>query len=175
MTQILRKNRVIRPWLLVPKIVAFCIYVGGLSTVLGLWIVSDVGSMDIADPRRKFLLERIGTLLVFLVVPALLLTMLFGILLTIQTPQSLKMRWLRVKLVSLLIFIPASHFYCETRFGLLKHATDQATSASLARQLTVGFVISFAWIVWIIFLGRIKPRLGQAIVSSPSLAVPADS
>ncbi|HMB96084.1 MAG TPA: hypothetical protein VKK61_08610 [Tepidisphaeraceae bacterium] len=150
-----------RPWLLLPKIIAFCVYVGGLATVLGFWIASDFTLLDLADPRRQLVLDQMGRVLVFLVVPALLATILFGILLLIHTPQLLRMRWMRVKLISLIILIPASHFFCETRFSLIRHASDRSRSDSLAHQLTIGFVVSFAWAIWIVVLGRLKPRLGQ--------------
>jgi uncharacterized membrane protein len=156
-------GRGIRPWLLLPKVIAFCIYLGGLTTVLVLWVASDFKSLDLGDPRRKLILDQVSRLMVFLVVPALLVTIILGVSLMMQYPkQFLRTRWLRVKLISLAVLIPASHFYCETRFVRLRVAPDELTSDRLATQLTIGFVIALIGSAWVVMLGRLKPRLGKS-------------
>jgi len=153
-------GRGLRPWLLLPKVIAFSIYIGGLATVLGILIVSRFTLLDIGDPHRTLVLDQVGRLMVFLVVPALLLAILFGVALLLQHPKVfLRMRWMQVKLVSLLILIPSSHFFCETRFMRLRAATDHATSDPASRQLAFGLLIALAGSIWIVILGRLKPRL----------------
>jgi uncharacterized membrane protein len=158
-------GRGIRPWLLLPKVIAFCVYLGGLTTVLVLWVASDFKSLDLGDPRRKLILDQVSRLMVFLVVPALLVTIILGVSLMMQYPkQFLRTRWLRVKLISLAIIVPASHFYCETRFVRLRTVADDATSDGLATQLTIGFVAALIGSAWVVILGRLKPRLGKSPV-----------
>src|SRR4051794_27195763 len=101
-----------RPWLLISKVIAFSIYIGGLATVLALWIASGFTSFDLTDPRRTLVLDQVGTLMVFLVVPALLLAIFLGVGLLLQHPkQFIRMRWMQVKLLSLTILIPFSHLF----------------------------------------------------------------
>src|SRR5580765_4569297 len=71
-------GRGIRPWLLIPKIIAVIVYVGGLA--------SDFTSLDLADPRRQLVLHQVSRLMVFLVVPALLLALVMGFALLMQFP-----------------------------------------------------------------------------------------
>jgi uncharacterized membrane protein len=158
-------GRGIRPWLLLPKVIAFCVYLGGLTTVLVLWVASDFQSLDLGDPRRKMVLDQVSRLMVFLVVPALLVTIVLGVSLLMQYPRHfLRTRWLRVKLLSLVIVIPASHFYCETRFVQLRVVSDQQRSNVLARQLTMGLGGALIGSAWIVVMGRLKPRLGKSPV-----------
>ncbi|HEY7087424.1 MAG TPA: hypothetical protein VH518_04995 [Tepidisphaeraceae bacterium] len=155
-------GRGIRPWLLLPKVIAVAIYVGGLTGVLGLWLASDFTSLELNDPRRALVLDQVSRLMVFLVVPALLVAIIFGIALLLQHPkQLLRMRWLQVKLIGLAILIPSSHFYCRARFTLLRQATDHTQSDEWARQLTLGLLVALLGSICVVILGRLKPRLGQ--------------
>jgi uncharacterized membrane protein len=155
-------GRGVRPWLLIPKIIAVAIYVGGLATVLGLWILSDFRSLDLLDPRRRLVIDLVSRLMIFVVVPGLLLAMIFGIALLLQFPrQFLRMRWLQVKLISLAVLIPAGHLFCSSRLAMLREATDRASSDSLAREFTLGLALSLAGSIWVMILGRLKPRLGM--------------
>ncbi|HVT90832.1 MAG TPA: hypothetical protein VHD56_18405 [Tepidisphaeraceae bacterium] len=154
-------GRGIRPWLLAPKIVAVIIYVGGLATVLGLWNASDFKSLSLTDPRRTLVLDQVSRLMVFLVVPALLVALISGLALLMQHPRVfLKTPWIRVKIIALLILIPASHFYCRSCFIALRNATNQSASDSVANQLNIGFILAFAGSVCIVLIGRFKPRFG---------------
>lgn len=156
-----------RPWLLIPKVIAFTLYVGGLAAVLGLWLASDFASLDLHDPRRQFVLAQVRSLMIFLVVPALLLAIALGIGLLMQFPrQLLRMRWMQVKLVSLFILVPLAHLYCESRFVALRRVTEQAASDQYAAQFTVGLLAVLVGSIWIVVLGRLKPRFGQNIAKA---------
>jgi uncharacterized membrane protein len=155
-------GRGIRPWLLLPKILGVIVYVGGVATVLGLWLASDFTSLELTDPRRILVLHQVSRLMVFLVVPALLMAILFGIALLLQHPGPfLRMRWLQVKIVCLLILIPSSHFYCRTQFTVLKRTTDKLTSDGAASRFAAGMAAALLGSLCIVVIGRLKPRLGQ--------------
>jgi hypothetical protein len=164
-------GRGIRPWLLIPKVIAVMIYIGGLTAALGLWIGSDFSSFDLSDPRRKLVLDQVGHLMVFLVVPALLAAMGFGVALLLQHPaQFLRMRWLQVKLIGLVILIPLAHLFCRSRMVALRQATDAATNQALAHQLRWGLGLTLAGSIVVVILGRLKPRLGTSPVQSKSVS-----
>ena len=158
-----RGGRGIRPWLLLPKVIAVAIYIGGLAAVLGLWLSSGFTSLDLSDPRRALILDQVGRLMVFLVVPALLAAMVLGVALLLQHPRVfLRTRWLQVKLITLAILIPSGHFYCRSRVILLRQATDQASSDSTVRQLTLALAAVLAASIGVVVVGRLKPRFGQS-------------
>ena len=164
-----KPGRGIRPWLLLPKVIAICIYVGGLASVLGMLIASGFASMDVSDARRELVLNVVSRLMVFLVVPALLIAMMMGIALFCQHPKEFsRMRWWRLKMLLLFVVIPTSHFFCRSRFTLLRDASDRIVSTSLAHQLMWGLAGALAGSVLIFILGRIKPRLGTPTLKRPT-------
>jgi uncharacterized membrane protein len=158
-----RQSRGVRPWLLLPKVLAVGVYLGGLAAALVLWVSSGFGAMDASDPRRLWVIAQVGRLIEFMVVPALLCAVGLGVALMMQHPrQFVRMRWLLVKLISLAALIPAAHFFCSSRLGMLRQAFEQHTkNDGAARQLTWGLGLTLAASVWIVVLGRLKPRLGQ--------------
>ena len=44
---------------------------------------------------------------------------------------------------------------------MLRHTTDPSINTSLAHQFTFGMALSLAGSIWILVLGRLKPRLGM--------------
>jgi hypothetical protein len=155
-------GRGVRPWLLVPKVIAIALYLGGLAAVLGFWIASDFKSLDLSDARRALVLRLVSRVMICLVVPALLVAMVLGVALLLQFPRHfLRLRWIRVKLTWLAVLVPASHFYCRSRFAILQTATDQATSDAAASQLTWGIALALAGSIVVVVIGRLKPRFGQ--------------
>jgi uncharacterized membrane protein len=156
-------GRGIRPWLLVPKIIAVAFYIGGLMAVTFIWIGGDYASLGPADPRREWLLNLVGRLMVYLVVPSLLVAIVCGVLLLLQhTRVFLRMRWLRVKLLLLLILIPAGHFWCRAQTVALRQpAATAAVQSIAARNLTLGLIGTLLGSVGVVAIGRVKPRLGQ--------------
>jgi hypothetical protein len=157
-----KPGRGIRPWMLLPKIVAIAVYIGGLASVLAIWLFSDIAALPLADPRRQFILDLVGSLMVRLVVPALLLAMLLGAGLFLQYPRHfLLIRWWQTKMVLLAIVIPTSHFFCRWQFLILRHTDQQATSALAARRLAWGLAFALVGSILVVSLGRLKPRLGQ--------------
>jgi len=158
-----RGGRGIRPWLLVPKVIAVCIYIGSLASATAIWLASDFPALAPNDPHRLWVMNLVGRLVMYLVVPALLAAMAFGVALFLQHPrQFIRMRWLIVKLISLAILIPSAHAACSSRLAILRRAFEQSTADDAAAwQLAAGLLITLAASIWIVILGRLKPRLGQ--------------
>jgi uncharacterized membrane protein len=155
-------GRGIRPWLLIPKIFSLVTYVGGFCAVLVLWIASDFTSLAMGDPRRALILHQVSRILVFLIVPAALTTILFGILLLLQHPRVfLSRRWMQVKLIALLTVIPTCHFYARSQYTQIKITTEKSVSDAAAGRFQLSIVAAIAGSAVVIVIGRLKPRLGQ--------------
>lgn len=169
-----RPGRGLRPWLLMPKVIAVAIYLGTLAATLGIWLAGDLRAMDAADPRRLWTIEQVSWLTRFLTVPALLLAMALGASLLLQHPrQFLRMRWLQVKLLSIAIVIPSAHFYCSSRLAQLRQAAAMQQIDDVgATHLTCGLACALAGSIWIVILGRLKPRLGQNWARSYAVGMP---
>lgn len=158
-----RAGRGIRLWLLLPKIIFISLYVGGLATVAFIWISSDVGGLPADDARRTWALDLIGLLMVWFVVPSLVVAIILGIVLFARMPRAyLRSRWMQVKLISLVILIPTAHLYCRSRIHILRDRTLPAQAhVTASRHLSAGLLATLAGSVWVVALGRLKPRFGQ--------------
>jgi uncharacterized membrane protein len=158
-----RGGRGVRPWLLVPKVVAIALYVGGLAAVTFIWVGSRYNAMAPDDARRQWVLNLVGRMMVFFVVPALLIAMVLGVLLLLQHPRVyLRMRWLRVKLLLLLIVIPFGHFWCRTQTLKLRDAGTSIEARNVAAsRLSMGLIGTLIGSIGVVVIGRSRPRLGQ--------------
>jgi len=145
-----RPGRGIRPWLLLPKVIAVMLYAGGLASLLVLW----TGGLSPGLARRLALCT---------IVPGAACANVLGLVLLLQHPRVfLRMRWLVVKLISLAVIMPASHLFLATRLAIIRGAAESGMPADdAAAQFTCGLVVALAGAVWIIVLGRLKPRFGQ--------------
>jgi len=158
-----RPGRGIRPWMLLPKVIFVGLFIGSLGAIILIWFTSGFSGFGAGDLRRRLFLNIIGLLVRFLMVPALLCALLFGVILLLQHPrQFIRMRWLVVKLATLAILISTAHLFLYTRMQLLREALEHHTANPAAEaQFGWGFVAVFAVSIWVIILGRLKPRLGQ--------------
>jgi hypothetical protein len=158
-----RPGRGWRPWLLLPKVMAVGLYTGGLAAAIVVWFGSGFSGLDKADPQRLWIINLIGRLMIWLVVPSLLLAILLGVGLFAQFPsQFIRMRWMLVKLASLAVLIPAAHLFLSSRLGLIRDAfMRQTTQEGAECQFGWGLVVTLMGSLWIVVLGRLKPRLGQ--------------
>lgn len=151
-------GRGIRPWILLPKVLAVGLYLGGLAAATGIWVFR-------ADERAQglWLINLVGGLMEYLVIPALLAAMALGVMLFMQHPwQFIRMRWMIVKLASLAVLIPSAHVYCSTRLAAVRQALEAgAPNPAAGRQLAWGLGLALAGSVGVVVLGRLKPRLGQ--------------
>jgi hypothetical protein len=158
-------TRGVRPFLLVPKVLAVAVYFGGLTTAALIWFVlveGDAGTVA-ARARRLQCVVQIGFLFRVLIVPALLVAMAAGVMLLLQhRRQFLHMRWLQVKLAVLALGVPGAHLYLSTRLRLVRLAAEAGGWDGVsAWQMSVGLVVVIVVSVAVIILGRQKPRLGQ--------------
>lgn len=158
-----RGGRGLRPWLLLPKVLAVGVYMGVLASILVIWATSGWTSLDKADPRRIWLIEQTGTLVRWVLVPSLLAAIIPGAGLLLQHPGTfLRLRWMQVKLAGLLVLTPVAHLFLSSRLGMLREAFHSGiANDAAARQFTVGLAIALAGFALIMVLGRLKPRLGQ--------------
>lgn len=159
-----KMTRGLRPWLLIPKVLAVALYFGGVAAAAVVWWSSDWWRLAKDDPQRLLILDNINHIMVRLAVPALVLAMILGVGLTLLTGWRIMLlqRWMRVKLAFLLIFIPAAHFFMSSRALILRQAVhDGVEQHTAARQFSFGFVLVLIGTVLLIWLSRHKPRLGQ--------------
>src|SRR4051812_31323906 len=139
-----RPGRGVRPWLLLPKVVAVATFLGGYAATLFVWFTGDVTALEPGDPRRLWTIDVVGRLIPCLVFPALLVPIAFGFLLLLQPPRPLlRMRWLIVKLVALLILTPTPPFFLFSRLTILRHAEARGISDDLAAdQFSFGLTVA---------------------------------
>lgn len=158
-----KSGRGIRPWLLLPKVIAIGLCLGGLAAALVLWLASGFEGLPANDPRRLDLIGQMRTLMLCLIVPALLAAIIFGVLLLLQHPRAfVRMRWLIVKLASIAVVVAGGHVFVSSRLRLLRDGYHAGIAdPSAARQFALGLAAVLAGSVWITILGRLKPRLGQ--------------
>ena len=160
-----KAGRGIRPFLLIPKVLAMALYFGSIASSAILWYVW-IGCHDTKTLQIPILLTQVQTLrllIVFIAVPALVMTLAMGLLLLLQHPKTFfKLRWLQVKLTLLMTGIPVFHAFMASRLHHFREALESGTiSAPLQAQLSLGFALLLTWSILIIWLGRHKPRLWQ--------------
>ena len=158
-----RSGRGIRPWLLMAKIIGVICFVGGLAAVTGLaW-----GSSVPADrPGWKALVDGAYWILVPGTFGGGILAILAGLWLWLQMPRGfLRMRWFQVKIILAAVLIPAFHLWGRSTALKLREALDKPARLdevpSLWDRLAIIFLLAFLAMLLIVWLGRIKPRLGQ--------------
>jgi uncharacterized membrane protein len=155
-------GRGIRPYLLLPKVLCVAAFFGGLVTILVLAFLRPAPQNTADWLAEADLIRRTYTCVV---VPALLAAMIFGAFLLLPVWRALiRMRWLQVKLVVVLLCVPTLHLYMRSRSLQFQAAIRDAQFGSaelLHHRLAMGTLAAIAFAVLVIFLGRIKPRLGQ--------------
>jgi uncharacterized membrane protein len=165
-TQVVRKaGRGFRPFLLIPKVLAMAVYFGTIFSTVIMWLVQ-IGCRDMTNLNLSTVMTQvmmIRSMIVYVAVPALLLTLILGVLLLLQHPKPfLKLRWIRVKLLLVGVGVPVFHVFMASRLYHFRQLVLSGTiDASLRTQLSLGFVLLLIWSMLVIWLGRHKPRLGQ--------------
>lgn len=160
-----RATRGIRPWLLIPKIIAIGGAVGGLFATIAL--LASASPSDIAQLRQ--LVEDVSRLFRWVIVPSLIGCVAFGVMLFLQMPRIfLKLRWFQVKLATIVLTVPVLHVLGRTEMDRLKSAVSLPGAMSddplvvhhLQNMLTLTCV-ALAVVVLLLVLGRVKPTLRQ--------------
>ncbi len=163
-----KPGRGIRPWLLIPKVLCVAIVFGGLVAALAI-------SMRVhqATPRQWLVvISDLNWIFTRAIVPGLLGSIGFGIALLMQHPRELiRMRWLRLKLLLLVVGLPTLHLWMSHLLsGMRESATEAEKLTNMLgepvrlehwTQFRIGLVIGVATVALIICIGRQKPRLGQ--------------
>ena len=138
-----KAGRGFRPFLLIPKLIAVCVYFGATVSAAVLWHVfvgcQAIDSLDVAVLGQQ--IEAVKLLIVFVAVPALLLALILGALLLLQHPKAmLKMRWVRVKLFLLFLGVPVFHVFMASRLHHFRETLESGIiDISLRNQLNFGF------------------------------------
>ena len=152
-------GRGIRPWLLLPKVIAVGLLLGGLAAA----VVVTRTAIRMDNPA--VMLPAIRAIFQWVVIPAGFVIVLTGVGLLMQHPRELLgRRWLQVKLVLIALGVPLAHF--ASRAVLMTAVRDQADIEAVRRNLeTFATLLSVAvlGVIVISVIGRLKPRLGQPI------------
>lgn len=156
-----RPGRGIRPWLLIPKVLAVGALFGGFTAVAVLLHSSQPETHD----QWAHLIETVSTLFRRLIVPAVLIVIVLGVSLLMQHPGVfLRMRWVRLKLTLLVLALPPLHLtgrwlINQTRQALEAGQLDRV--AELMGRFNIAVDLAVLAVVVVVVLGRHKPRLGQ--------------
>lgn len=158
-----KAGRGVRPWLLLPKVIAVAICLGGWTATLAVCFLALGKAKATGEGVSDDLLAVMHVLIVYITVPALLAAIVFGLLLFLQHPRSfLRMRWLWVKLVILAVGVPTAHLLMYHRFQAVRLEAESTTAQwSALRHFTLGLAWVLAGTIVVVLLGRLKPRLGQ--------------
>ena len=158
-----KAGRGLRPWLLIPKVLAAGTYLGILVATAAMWFMENGNIAAGAGMDQRQIVEFLSVMFRFVVVPVLLVALIFGVLLFLQHPMVfLRMRWLQLKLMLIVIFVPLSHFFMSSRLGILREACiEQKPWGGAENETSFGLIVVVLVTMLIIFLGRQKPRLGQ--------------
>jgi len=159
-----KPGRGLRPWLLMGKLISVAIYFGSLVTTAVIWFAGVLRDGEaVTDTGLAQVAALTGALFRAVVIPSLVLTLGFGILLTADEPRiMLRQRWLQVKLLLLMLAMPVSHLAMAGSLHRVTAAAAAGQSDLVAERLfSAGFVVVILGSIGVMALGRIKPRLGQ--------------
>ena len=167
-----RRGRGARPWLVAAKLTGVICFVGGLGALAALaWGCSDPDASSPGDPvmaraKWRFLVDCAHWILVPGTIGGGILAIAAGLGLWLQMPRGfLRMRWFLVKIVLAAILIPTFHLWGRFTALKLHEALDKPPrlpeAAPLWDRLAIIFLLAFLALLPIVWLGRIKPRLGQ--------------
>ncbi len=157
-------GRGVRPWLLIPKVLCLAIFVGAYVAATVLWFYYRLGYSDGAVwPVRAVSVVFRGV-----IIPSLIATLLFGLLLFAQHPKVfITRRWLQAKLVIAVALI-GTHTIARGTFQSIKAVVleaswpgDTAEIEAQCARFSVCLILGLIGAVLLVLLGRLKPRLGQ--------------
>lgn len=156
-----RPTRGLRPWLLVPKVIAVAAYLGGCVSLAVLCRQALHHHQARSRPLPDTTIHLIDALVRYVIDPAAILVTALGLLLLLQHPREfLRQRWLQVKLASLLLAAPAGKVFLEWRLANVRSEEGRwkLTYLSNLEDTVWGLIVLAAWVI---VLGRLKPRFGQ--------------
>jgi len=158
-----RWGRGVRPYLLIPKILCVSVFFGG---VVSTWVLVFLQPTPatVEEWLARAALSRQA--FVWIIVPAIVGALLTGSMLGwMHLRAFLRMRWFQVKLLVVVLCVPALHVFMRTRSVELRAVLNQpdglVAASQLWSQMRVGMIVTIGFALVMIILGRIKPRLGQ--------------
>lgn len=158
-------GRGLRPYLILPKYVFVSIFLGGLVSLL---VLAFLRPMPQRIEEWQFRIKLVAISYVFVVVPGLLGGMIVGLILLFSHFRAfVRMRWLQLKLLLVAVCVPCLHFYMRGKATQLHALLDRNEPGDLQQapalwlDLRNGTLSAIMFALVVIFLGRIKPRLGQ--------------
>ncbi len=157
-------GRGVRPWLLIPKVLCLEIFVGAYVAATVLWFYYRLGYSDGA----VWPVRAVSVVFLSVIVPSLIATLLFGLLLFAQHPKVfITRRWLQAKLVIAVALI-GTHTVARGTFQSIKavvlDASWQGETAEIEAEcvrFSACLILGLCGAVLLVLLGRLKPRLGQ--------------
>ncbi|MCG8512331.1 MAG: hypothetical protein MI741_24185, partial [Rhodospirillales bacterium] len=161
-----KPGRGIRPWLLIPKVLAVAGFFGGSLAAMALtWHYLSL-MIDQYDEPARIQLQHAPHLLriIFLavIVPSTCVALVTGIgLLITNSPRiMLRQRWLVVKLALVALGVPVMHFLMVIQMHRVEDVLEQGLRDPGPLQgFFNGTIVLILGCVLLIFLGRHKPRL----------------
>ncbi len=153
-----------RPWLLIPKVLCLAIFVGAYFAATALWFYYRLGYSD----GTVWPVRAVSVVFRIVIVPGLIATLLFGLLLFAQHPKVfITRRWLQAKLLIAVALI-GIHTIARGTFKSIKavvlDASWQGEPAEIeakCARFSVCLILGLSGAVLLVLLGRLKPRLGQ--------------
>lgn len=159
-----KPGRGVRPWLLIPKVLAVAVGFGGTAAAILMFASMPADHRAIVTQALA-----IGRVLDWLVMPAAVAAALLGALLVIvHGTVLLRMRWMQVKLVVVFVALPALTRAGSGQAAWLVQADPAMNSAYPGAAVGLGLLaVSGGLVCWavVIWLGRHKPRLGQSVAT----------
>ncbi len=159
-----KRGRGVRPWLLSAKFIGLTGFLGGLTSLGAMGIVGPTPSTQEGWELLRALSRAIFFPCVFcgLVLAVLAGACLFGR----QATVYFKLRWFRVKLVALTIFIPGCHLWVRGHVTRMYDAIEDgrlADAAASYQVVSIAYLVSAGIFILIALVSRHKPRLGEAL------------
>lgn len=151
------------PWVLYPKLICVAVLLGSFVSVLVLIFATRREDLD--DWRA--LVDAVGAIFKLVIVPGSFMTVVFSLLLLKRGGRwFLRQRWARIKLVLLVVTLPALHLLARGVFTAIREEVER-TGASpegptgRLEVFTLLVVLTILVLLTAIWLARFKPRLGQ--------------
>ncbi len=150
-----------RPFVLIPKLLSVAALFGGFLAASVLMHTSDPQTLD----QWASLIDSIHALFTRLIVPAVFSVIVFGLLLLgMHWRAFLAMRWVKVKLITLVVVLPPLHLTGRSLIGQARIALAQGELdrvAELMGRFTLTLDLAVLAVALVIGFSRHKPRLGQ--------------
>lgn len=157
-------GRGLRPWILLPKLGAVAVFAGSYVSATVLWFNFRWGYASGA----VWPVHAVSLLFRTVIVPSLIATLFFGLLLFLQHPRVfIRRRWLQLKLV-IAALLPVIHLIARRNFEMVKaglleqqDCVPSAEVESACARFSVCLALGLSGALLLVILGRLKPRLGQ--------------